>query len=75
MANQGAPRGFAEQGGQLGNRNVDFSLAELFGGGRPIDPWQIDYQLQAKLMAAYRGQADREIAAGRYRRPALRLRT
>lgn len=70
MANQGAPRGLAQPGAELGNRNADFSLTELFGGGQPVDPWQIDYQLQAQLMAAYRSQADREMAAGRYRRAA-----
>lgn len=70
MASQAAPRGVAQPGGNLGQNNTDFSLSNLFGGGQLVDPWQLDAQLQARLMAAYRSQADREMAAGRYRRAA-----
>ena len=70
MSLQSAPRGFAQSGANLTRNNVDFSLAKLFGGGRPADPWNLNARLQAKLLAAYRQQAEREQAAGRYRRAA-----
>ncbi len=70
MSQHGAPRGLAPPGNKLSRNMVDFSLAGLFGGGQPSDPWQLNAQLQAQLMAAYRHQAEREQAAGRYRRAA-----
>ncbi len=73
MGPQAAPRGMGQPGSQLGTNNVDFSLDGLFGGGRPADLWRINYELQAKLQASYRAQADRELAAGRYRRAAYIL--
>lgn len=66
----GMPRGVASPGAKLGQRNVDFSLSSLGGGGGAVDPWSIRDDLRKKLMESYREQARREIAAGRHRRAA-----
>lgn len=64
-------RGFSIPGSSLLERMVDFSLPGLGGGaGQPIDLWSIGFDLQAKLQERYRAQANRELAAGRYRRAA-----
>ncbi len=63
-------RGFAIPGSQLLSRLTDFSLGGLSGGSGPADFWSINYRLQAQLQEKYRQQANREIAAGRYRRAA-----
>lgn len=63
-------RGLAMPGSRLLARLTDFSLSGLGGGGGPVDFWNIDYNLQIKLQQQYREQANREIAAGRYRRAA-----
>ncbi len=70
MSHLGAPRGLARSGSRLGLNSMDFSLSKLFGGGMAVDPWQLNYRLQLQLMEAYREQASREAAAGRFRRAA-----
>ncbi len=64
-------RGFSMPGAALTSRLTDFSMGSLFGGGSaPADFWSINHDLQMKLQQKYREQANREIAAGRYRRAA-----
>ena len=64
-------RGFAMPGSALLRRLTDFSLAGLSSmGGGLVDLWSINPNLQVKLMQQYREQANRELAAGRYRRAA-----
>jgi tetratricopeptide (TPR) repeat protein len=64
-------RGFAMPGAALLARLTDFSLGGIGGGaGGPADLWSIDYRLQNRLQERYRAQANREMAAGRYRRAA-----
>lgn len=65
----GAHRGLASAGGQLGARRVDFELASL-GGGQPLDPWDVPFEIQQKLLAKYRELANRERRLGRFRRAA-----
>ena len=67
-------RGFSLPGSALMSRLTDFSLGGLFGGaGGAADPWSIDGRLQFQLQHKYRQQANRELAAGRYRRAAYIL--
>ena len=66
----GGFRGFAIPGTALMSRLTDFSLGSLFGTAGPADFWSIDFSLQNRLQQQYREQANREIAAGRYRRAA-----
>ena len=70
MSPPAAPRGVGNAGGKLISNSVDFSLSKLFGGGRPTDSWRLQADTQSQLLAAYRQQAEREQAAGRYRRAA-----
>lgn len=63
-------RGFAMPGAALLARMTDFSLGGLSGGGQAAEMWSIDSRLQIRLQQKYREQANRELAAGRYRRAA-----
>ena len=62
-------RGMAIPGATLFARLTDFSMGELRDSG-PVDQWNIGDDLQARLHQKYHEQANREIAAGRYRRAA-----
>ncbi len=62
-------RGFSMPGSKLLSRLTDFSLAGA-GGVGPADFWNISSKHRAELMLRYRQQANREAAAGRYRRAA-----
>lgn len=64
-----AHRGIAPPSSVLGPRDVNFSLGGL-GGGRPADVWNVDPDLQRRLLEQYRRLASREIALGRHRRAA-----
>ena len=65
----GTHRGLAPPVGRLTSRRVDFQLGAL-GGGRALDPWDVPYDLQQKLLAKYRELANREKRLKRYRRAA-----
>lgn len=65
----GDARGIAPPGSTLGPRNTDFSLSRL-GGGRPADPWAMDWKTQQELVSRYRELAVRELRLGRHRRAA-----
>lgn len=65
----GTHRGLAPAGGRLNARRVDFELGAL-GGGQPLDPWDVPFEIQQKLLAKYRELANRERRLGRYRRAA-----
>ena len=66
----GVGRGISSPGSKLSQHNVDFSLSNVAGGGRAVDPWNIRDDLRKRLLDSYREQARREIAAGRHRRAA-----
>ena len=53
-----AHRGLAPPGGRLGERNVDFSLGRL-GGGGPADFWDLPANYHYQLVARYRELANR----------------
>ncbi len=65
----GTHRGLAPASGHLTARRVDFEL-DAFGGGQPLDPWDVPFDLQQKLLAKYRELANREKRLGRHRRAA-----
>ena len=69
LAAMSAFRGIGRGSNHLTEQTPDFSLPKLFGSG-PVDPWQFDHKKQLELRAAYRMQAERELAAGRFRRAA-----
>jgi hypothetical protein len=69
LAAMSAFRGLSLPTSRLTERMPNFNLGGLFGSG-PADIWNINAKLQAQLQAAYRAQADRELAAGRFRRAA-----
>jgi hypothetical protein len=69
LAAMSAFRGLGHSGNRLTERTPDFSLPKLFGSG-PVDPWAFDQKTHSQLQAAYRMQAERELAAGRFRRAA-----
>lgn len=62
-------RGQAPPSGQLAERDVNFDLSRL-GGGGPADFWNVPPQLQYDLIREYRRLAERELHLGRYRRAA-----
>jgi tetratricopeptide (TPR) repeat protein len=62
-------RGTAPPSGRLGERNVNFSLQRL-GGGGPADAWEIEAEYQRRLTTRYLELANREIRLGRHRRAA-----
>lgn len=62
-------RGIAPPGASLVSRNVDFNLGDL-GGGRPVDPWDIDPGMYGRLRILYERAAAHELALGRFRRAA-----
>lgn len=66
----GMARGISNPGAKLTERDVDFSLRNVNGGGAAVDPWSIRDDLRRQLAESYREQARREIAAGRHRRAA-----
>ncbi len=65
----GMHRGLARPGASLMERNVDFSLARL-GGGGAADYWDLPEEYRRKLLEQYRALANREISLGRHRRAA-----
>ena len=69
LAAMAAFRGIGRGSNYLTEQTPDFSLPKLFGSG-PVDPWQFDHKKHMELRAAYRMQAERELAAGRFRRAA-----
>jgi len=69
LAGDGKFRGLTVPGSQLLSRMPDFSLSGLSGGG-PTDMWSMDYHQQQRLRESYLLTANRELAAGRYRRAA-----
>jgi len=69
LGHPAAPRGLGTPGGSLTPRDLRFTLDAL-RGGRPIDPWDIPGDVQARLRADYRRLANRELALGRHRRAA-----
>lgn len=62
-------RGQAPPGATLRERPTDFALNRL-GGGRPVDPWNLNDQWRNKLQKRYEELAKREVALGRHRRAA-----
>lgn len=62
-------RGLARPGASLTERNVDFSLGRI-GGGGAADFWNLPEGYRRKLAEQYRALANREIALGRHRRAA-----
>ncbi|MEZ6039228.1 MAG: hypothetical protein R3C20_01895 [Planctomycetaceae bacterium] len=62
-------RGLAPPSGRLGQRNTQFSLNQLGGGGR-ADVWDIPWQYQLQLRQRYQELAQREMRLGNYRRAA-----
>ncbi|PQO33626.1 hypothetical protein [Blastopirellula marina] len=64
-----AHRGTAPPTGRLSQRNPNFNLSNL-GGGGPADHWDLSWQHQQELLNRYRELANREINLGRYRRAA-----
>jgi tetratricopeptide (TPR) repeat protein len=62
-------RGVGEAGGRLVDRDVNFSLKRLWGGG-PADNWDLPHEYRQQLFARYRELANREIRLGRHRRAA-----
>ncbi|QDU75591.1 hypothetical protein Pan97_26250 [Bremerella volcania] len=64
-----AHRGMATPSSHLAQRNPNFSLGGL-GGGGPADHWDLSFQRQQELVQKYRELANREIGLGRYRRAA-----
>ena len=65
----GAARGVAPPGTRLGERDPNFSLSGI-GGGGPVDYWDISWEQQQRLNARYRELANRESRLGQYRRAA-----
>lgn len=62
-------RGIAPPSNQLGERLAEFDLSQL-GGGGAADTWDLSYEVQARLLSAYRELAQSEITAMRHRRAA-----
>lgn len=62
-------RGRAAPSGRLSQRDVDFNLNWLRGGG-PADFWELPGKFRLQLIARYRELAAREIALRRHRRAA-----
>ncbi len=69
LAAMSAFRGLGRSSNRLTEQSTNFSLPRLFGSG-PVDPWEINEKIRNQLQAAYRMQAERELAAGRFRRAA-----
>ena len=65
----GAHRGLAPPSERLVERNVNFDLNRLHGGG-PADFWDVPAQIQQQLLLEYRRLAARELRLGRHRRAA-----
>ena len=65
----GLHRGLSRPGASLVERNVDFSLSRV-GGGGSVDYWDLSGDYRRRLMEQYRALANREIALGRHRRAA-----
>ena len=65
----GAHRGLAPPGSQLLERNVDFRLGNL-GGGGVANYWSVPGDYLLRLTTLYRELANREIRLGRHRRAA-----
>lgn len=70
LTGSNAFRGLAIPGAKLMSRLPNFSISSLGGAGGPADFWNVDPSIRAKLIAAYNEMANREMAAGRYRRAA-----
>ncbi|MCM2371605.1 soluble NSF attachment family protein [Aporhodopirellula aestuarii] len=70
LAGADAFRGLAIPGAKLMSRLPNFSLSGISGGSGPADVWDIDHSTRQRLIAAYHEMANRESAAGRYRRAA-----
>jgi len=68
-AGGGLHRGLARPGASLVERNVDFSLMGV-GGGGAADFWNLNDEYRRKLAEQYRSLANREISLGRHRRAA-----
>jgi len=62
-------RGIANPSNSLAERNLDFSLGRL-GGGGPVDAWFVPPNQQLQLQTMYRQLAAREVQLGRHRRAA-----
>lgn len=62
-------RGIANPSNSLAERNLDFSLGSL-GGGGPVDAWFVPPNQQLQLQTMYRQLAAREVQLGRHRRAA-----
>lgn len=65
----GPHRGQGQASDQLVNRDPNFDLSRLSGGG-PADVWDIPAQMRIDLLANYRKLAERELRLGRHRRAA-----
>lgn len=63
-------RGTATGGSRLTQRNTDFNLNRLGGGGGPAAFWDLSADYHSQLAARYRELANREMHLGRYRRAA-----
>lgn len=66
---EGGFRGLAVPGSKLLSQVPNFSLSGLSGGGA-ADFWGMEYKYQQQLRQSYLAMANREAAAGRYRRAA-----
>ena len=69
LAGDMSHRGTGASSGYLNQRNVDFRLGGL-GGGGAADHWDVPYEIRQKLLEQYRQLAQREIRLGRHRRAA-----
>jgi len=70
VAGLAAFRGLAIPGAKLLSRMPNFSLGSIGGSSGAADFWDVDASVRAKLRKAYHKMANREVAAGRYRRAA-----
>ncbi|MCI1187850.1 hypothetical protein MON38_10500 [Hymenobacter sp. DH14] len=61
-------RGRAPESARLGQRNTEFNLGRLGGGGR-VDAWNLD-SYRHSLSLRYRAAATQEINAGRFKKAA-----
>jgi tetratricopeptide (TPR) repeat protein len=62
-------RGQGAASGSLAERNTNFRLGSL-GGGGAADFWELPYEIRQRLTEQYRQLAQREIRLGRFRRAA-----
>ena len=73
MGGDSSWRGFSIPGSELMRRMTDYSSGLFGGSGGPTDFWSLPFEVENRLRAKYRQQANRELAAGRFRRAAYVL--